>query len=110
MNLYLKKGHFLQLQIDWKYLHVMYAVLSLIKQFVGSDNKEFYRIYNEVEASLRNKIKMETEAKRFHFCCKCFKEIDVDKDEFKHTQFESGYEIYQHNTCPPINKGEGYEH
>lgn len=109
MNLFLKKGYFLQLQIDWKYLHVMYAVLSLIKQSVSGTNKDFDTIYNEVEASLRNKIKMETEAKRFHLCCKCFKEIDVDKDEFKHTQFESGYEIYQHKVCPSPNTNKGYE-
>ncbi len=109
MNLYLKKGYFLQIQIDWKFLHVMYAVLSLIKQNISGENKEFAIIYFEVETALREKIKREKEAERFHLCAKCFKEIDTEKDKYHHTVFESGYEIYSHQVCPAVNKGKGYD-
>lgn len=94
--------------IQWKYLHVIYALLSLIKQFVTQDNRDFYRIFNSVESELRKKIVREAEADRFKLCHRCCKEIDTKKDRFQHTQF-SDYEMYQHQECPPINQGKGYE-
>jgi len=105
----MKYGQYVQLEIKWEYLHVIYAVLSLIKQFVPSTNTDFQKIFHAVEGALKKKIIFEQEAKRFHLCSKCYKEIDTAKDEYKHTQFESGYEIWQHAVCPAVNHGKGYE-
>jgi len=108
VNVICVRGTKVTLEIEWKYLHVIYAVLSLVKQFVPSSNKQFYAIFYAVQEDLKAKVMLEAEAKRFHLCAKCFKEIDTEKDKYHHTQFESGYEVYSHQECPPTNMGKGY--
>lgn len=91
-------------------LHIIFAVLSYLrKEWVSSDATAFLRVFAQVEKDFRAKIEREEVAKRFHLCCKCFKEIDTEKDKYHHTQFESGYEVYSHQECPPVNMGKGYQ-
>lgn len=90
-------------------LHIVYAVLSYLRrEWVASDARAFLAVYAQVEKDFRAKIEREEMARRFKLCCKCFKEIDTEKDKYHHTQFESGYEVYSHQECPPINQGDGY--
>jgi len=109
MNVCLKYGTGVTIEIKWEHLHVMYAVLALIKQFAPESNTQFYAIYHAVEGALRKKVILEAEAKRFKLCSKCCREIDTEKDKYHHTQFESGYEIWTHQDCPPTNQGKGYQ-
>jgi hypothetical protein len=91
-------------------LHIVFGVLSyLVKNWVAVDATAFYAVYHKVEADLREKLLREETAKRYKLCCKCFKEIDTEKDKYHHTQFESGYEVWSHQECPPTNVGKGYE-
>lgn len=91
-------------------LHIIFAVLSYLqKNWVANDATAFLAIYAEVEKDFRRKIEGEEIAKRFKLCCKCFKEIDTVKDKYHHTQFESGYEVWSHQECPPVNMGKGYQ-
>lgn len=109
MNIFMKYKESVTIEVSWKYLHVIYALLALIKQFTAKDNTNFFRIYSVVEADLRKKIIQEAEAKSFQLCERCFKEIDTRTERYHHQVFESGYEQYWHIECPPINKGKGYE-
>lgn len=105
MKLNLMKGKCLQLELDWEYLHVIFALLSLIKQYTASGNKEFEEIFFYVESELRKKVKMEAEAERYRICYKCGREIDTKKSIFKREQYESGFETYQCSpTCKPLKE------
>ncbi len=101
-------GKSFRMELDWKHLHIIYAVMVLIAKFTPQDD-EFHKYVKQVEQILKRKIMFEEEAKKFRLCAKCFKEIDITKDKYKHTMFESGYEVWQHDLCPSINTNKGYE-
>lgn len=110
MQLVYEKGKGMVLGFKPEELHIIFAVLSYLrKEWIASDATAFLRVFAQVEKDFRAKIEREAEAKRFHLCCKCFKEIDTEKDKYHHTQFESGYEVYSHQVCPPTNTGKGYQ-
>lgn len=109
MDIRMKFGEEVAIVVKWKYLHVIYGLLSFIKQFVDESNRDFFRIFNSVESELRKKIVREAEAERFKLCVRCCREIDTKTTRFKHTSFDSGYETFQHIECPPTNTSAGYE-
>lgn len=108
MNINLTRGTKVVIEIEWAFLHVIYAVLSLIKQFVPSSNTNFYTIFRVVESDLKERVRLTAEANRIHLCERCLKEIDTTKDEYERRVFESGYEQYIHTSCPATNTKGGY--
>lgn len=110
MKYELKWGVSLKLEIPWGMLHIIYGVMSFLANFIPSHD-QFHVYRKHVEAALRKKILFEEEAKRFHVCERCWKEIDMRKDfeNFEVEKFESGYERYIHKQCPAVNHGKGYE-
>lgn len=108
MKYEIKWGESFKFEIGWQYLHIIYGVMSFLANFIPK-NDEFHKYFKQVEYALKRKIMFEEEAKRFHLCERCFKEIDTKTDKFEHRIFESGYEQYWHQECPAVNKGKGYE-
>lgn len=101
-------GKSFKFEIGWQHLHIIYGVMAFLANFIPKDD-DFHKYLKQVESALRKKIIFQEEAKRFHICQKCWKEIDTQKDKFQHNVFESGYEIYQHTECPAVNTNKGYE-
>ena len=89
-----------------------YHLAEIVKQCGGKTSADTLRltaILADMEFTLKQRILQNQQARRFHLCCKCFKEIDTEKDKYHHTQFESGYEVWSHQDCPAVNTGKGYE-
>lgn len=109
MQIVYEKGKGMVIGFKPEELHIIFAILSYLrKQWVAKDETAFFAVYAQVEKDFRAKLEGEEIARRFRLCAKCFKEIDTEKDKYHHTQFESGYEIWSHQECPPINQGKGY--
>lgn len=108
MKYEIKWGEYVKIELPWNLLHLIYGVMSFLSNFVPRGD-QFHQYHKQVELALKKKIIFEEEAKRFHICERCFKEIDLRNDKFEHRVFESGYEQYWHQECPAINKGKGYE-
>ena len=109
MKYEIKWGEYIKLEIPWNLLHIIYGVMSFLANFIPRHD-DFHKYHKQVEHALKKKIMFEEEAKRFHVCERCFKEIDTRVEKFEHRVFESGYEQFYHQVCPIVNKGEGYEH
>lgn len=107
MKYEIKWGEYFKIEIDWKFLHIIYGMMNFLANFIPR-NDDFHKYFKQVEHALKKKIMFQEEAKRFHICQKCWKEIDITKDKFQHTVFESGYEMYFHQECPAVNQGKGY--
>ncbi len=93
-------------------LMVAYSMLSKVMDTIGGqtpqDDNRLHAILADMEMEIKKRVMAQKKAERFHLCMKCCKEIDTEKDKYVHHQFDSGYETYQHQVCPPINQGEGY--
>lgn len=86
-------------------LHIILAVLSyLLKNWVPSDAHAFNAVYRRVESDFRHKLEKDEMARRYKLCIKCCREIDTDTDKYTHHQFDSGFETYQHQACPPLKE------
>jgi hypothetical protein len=112
MKLVYVKGVTTTFEFDADELMVAYRVLSMVRESCGGrtqgDSLRMDAIFDDMTQEVKRKVMNQQVADNFKLCCKCFKEIDLRKDKYHHTGFDSGYEIYAHQECPPVNKGDGY--
>lgn len=84
------------------------ALTNWIQANQGNPNPEMSRLYaihHDMMQVVRRKIEEMKVAGRYHLCCKCYKEVDVEKDKYHSVSFPTGVTVYHHQECPPTNTG-----
>jgi hypothetical protein len=69
------------------------------------DMNRLFAIHHDMMQVVARKVEEKQCVGRYHLCCKCFKEVDVEKDKYQCASFPNGVTVYSHQLCPPINTG-----